>query len=194
MNLTKRAIAEKINVPLSQIIFWETGRHFPRVSNMDKLERGLELPLGTLQRIYCHGDTDDKRTIYVSYPFLPLENETNKISAIELEIYMKEVSEICRQILAEHNDVLVLSPLNALAYLKQRTAESLKKAMDQCKAMLELADELWVYGDWQNSEDCCAEIQYAELLKMPVRYKDSEGREKSKAFGSTKNKNPETCS
>ena len=85
-----------------------------------------------------------------------------------MEQNRKKVSQICMNILRDRDDILILSPIHAFGFLPVGTEES--RALEQCRALLELADELWVYGDWQNSEGCKIEIRFAEILKIPVKY------------------------
>ena len=33
--------------------------------------------------------------------------------------------------------------------------------MRQCLALLDVADELWVFGDWERSEGCRMEVEHA---------------------------------
>ncbi len=35
-----------------------------------------------------------------------------------------------------------------------------------------IIDELWVYGNWENSKGCLAEIALAEKLNIPVHFKN----------------------
>jgi hypothetical protein len=37
--------------------------------------------------------------------------------------------------------------------------------------LMQFADELWVYGDWQNSKGCLAEIELAKTLNLTIKYK-----------------------
>lgn len=142
---------------------WESGQSVPNVPSVIKLEKSYELPRGSL--LDALGNADMNR-IYISHPL------RGNASGVELLLAVKEnrkkVSQICMNILCEHNDVLILSPIHAFSFFPIGEAQA--PVFAQCKVMLELADELWVYGDWQSSEGCQTEIRYAEILKIPVKY------------------------
>lgn len=142
---------------------WETGRAKPSISTLLKLENAYKLPHGVLIDMF---NNEDKRKIYVSHPLRNNKSGAELLSTIEHN--RKVVSEICKNIIQHHNDILILSPIHAFGFISPLGNQT--AVFNQCRAMLELADELWVYGNWQNSEGCHMEITYAEILKIPVKY------------------------
>ena len=38
------------------------------------------------------------------------------------------------------------------------------------RTMTRIEDELWVYGDWENSYGCTLEVKRAKSLNIPIRY------------------------
>ena len=59
----------------------------------------------------------------------------------------------------ENEEILFLSPIHAFSFASPLGRQ--EWVLGQCRALLELADELWVFGDWQGSEDCRMEIEHA---------------------------------
>ena len=104
------------------------------------------------------------RWIYVAHPLRG--DHPDDLKAIG-ENYDK-VARICRQIAKEHDDVLILSPLNAFSFFSP--FEDQTQVMEMCLELLGLADELWVYGDWRKSEGCCKEVAYAGLYGIQTRF------------------------
>ncbi|MCM8901312.1 DUF4406 domain-containing protein [Caldicoprobacter algeriensis] len=45
------------------------------------------------------------------------------------------------------------------------------EAMDICYAYIELANVIWICGDWENSEGCRAELEYALDLGKVIEFK-----------------------
>ena len=102
------------------------------------------------------------KKVYVAHP-LRGEIEGNRIKA----------SEICKQ-LSQSGEVIPFSPLHAFGYLEPTGDQT--SAMQHCFALLEAADELWVYGQYQTSEGCMLEIEYAKRLGIPIRFKEEEAQ------------------
>lgn len=161
--LTAAEISSRISVVSTTYYAWERDKFKPNIASLRKLEKALELPAGCLQFFY---DDKDLKRIYVSHPLR--NGKTGDELTTEVERNRMEVSKICEDILKKHNDVLVLSPIHAFGFISPLDDQT--RAFEQCKALLELADELWVYGDWHASEGCRMEIQYAEILKIPIKY------------------------
>jgi hypothetical protein len=111
------------------------------------------------------------KKVYVSHPLrgdMDPEMPNFKIIVDNKE----EVDEICRQIVREFPNVLPLSPINAFSFF--RIFEEDEQALKMDLRFLELADELWVFGDWQNSAGCKREIERARELAMPIRYENGD--------------------
>ena len=142
---------------------YETGQAKPSISTLFKFEAAYDLPHGVLIDMF---DEKDKRKIYVSYHLHNSRDGAELLPSVEYT--RKVVSEICKNILQQHKDILILSPVHAFGFFPTEADQS--KILEQCQALLELADELWVYGDWQHSEKSKKEIKYAEILKIPVSY------------------------
>lgn len=106
------------------------------------------------------------RKIYVAHPLRG--SGPNNVSQISKNI--TTVDEICRTIRLEHPDVLILSPIHAFGFEAALTDQTW--ALGQCAELLTLADELWVFGDWETSEGCTMEVARAREMGLTIVYED----------------------
>ena len=102
------------------------------------------------------------KKVYIAHP---LRNDVwgNRIKS----------SEICKQ-LSLSGEVIPFSPLHAFGYLDPTGDQT--SAMQHCFALLAAVDELWVYGQYQTSEGCMLEIEYAGRMGIPICFKEEEAR------------------
>ena len=114
------------------------------------------------------------RKIYIAHP---LRGEWLDIA--EVERNLSRVTEICRRVAEEHPDVLILSPIHAFGFVSP--LEPQDWVMRQCLALLDAADELWVFGDWERSEGCRMEVERARETGKVILFED--GRVKGGASG-----------
>lgn len=163
--LSTAKISDIINVVPTTYYAWERGKFKPNVASLRKLEKALELPLGCLQLFY---DGRDLKRIYISHPLR--NGKTGEELINEVKRNKEKVTKICKNLLNQHKDILIISPIHALGFISPTGEQA--RAFELCKSLLEFADELWVYGDWRNSEGCQIEIKYAEILKIPTFFKD----------------------
>lgn len=84
----------------------------------------------------------------------------------DVENNIKKVTEICQSL----TNVIPLSPLHNFGYLTPDSDNY--HAMQLCFGLLSCADELWVFGNWWNSEGCKAEICFAGCRNIPIRFKE----------------------
>ena len=111
------------------------------------------------------------KKVYISHPLrgdMDLSKPNLKIPYDN----MQKVDNICRRIADEHPDLLLLSPIHAFAFLNVFADD--EKALEMDRVLLELADELWVFGEWQTSEGCQMEIKWARELVIPIIYETGE--------------------
>lgn len=107
------------------------------------------------------------KTVYIAHP---LRGGTQNPHAIH-ENYLK--ADALMLVLArEHEDeeILFLSPIHVFSFVSPLGPQDW--VMKQCTALLELADELWVFGDWKSSEGCRAEVEHANKLGMKIVFED----------------------
>jgi hypothetical protein len=124
-----------------------------------------------MKRIQAGGRTQTLKRAYISHPLRGgMSRECYDVSAI---VRNKEKADtICRSVVRDFPDVLPLSPINAFSFFSVFDEDDL--AIKACLRLLELADELWVFGDWERSEGCRKEIAKAEELCIPIIYKGCE--------------------
>ena len=107
------------------------------------------------------------KTVYISHPYRG-DMDRNKISVTKLIDNLSKVDWICKRVVETYPDVLPLSPLNAFSFFKAFADDD--KALEMDMKLLELADELWVFGEWEKSEGCRMEIERARELSIPISY------------------------
>lgn len=104
------------------------------------------------------------KKVYVAHPLLGDTDTENFDPIIPLQ-NKHRASEICREIAGKYPHILILSPIHAFSFLSALDRE---RPLELCRKLLSLADELWVFGDWQTSEGCRKEIEHARALGLPV--------------------------
>ena len=115
------------------------------------------------------------KKVYIAHP---LRRGTRDMAEIGKNI--ARVTEICRSVSWQHPNVLVLSPIHAFGFVSP--LEPQEWVLSQCRALLEMADELWVFGDWQNSEGCRMEVEHARKMGITVVFEDGRGEAQCQGF------------
>lgn len=107
------------------------------------------------------------KKVYVAHP---LRGDTRDIQTIFGNI--SKVDDLLRQLAAKHeNDgILFLSPIHAFAFISALGPD--EWVLGQCRELLSLADEIWVFGDWEHSEGCRMEVEHAKKLGITVVFED----------------------
>lgn len=101
--------------------------------------------------------------VYVAHPLRGRDADP-----AEIEANIAKVTEICERIREVNPDLLILSPIHAFGFVDPLGPQ--EWVLEQCRGLLACADELWVFGDWQNSEGCRMEVEHAKVLGIPVLY------------------------
>lgn len=154
--ISLQGLSKKIGASYASARMWETGTRIPCQEFVYKLESLYQLPVGTIQnRIVKNREV---RIIYVCHPLRSGNVQKNR----------ENISEICKQITEDYEDTLILSPIHNFSYISTEGDQT--DVFAQCAELLNLADELWVFGDYKNSEGCQLEIRTAKELKIPVQY------------------------
>lgn len=104
---------------------------------------------------------DNKKVIYVSHPY---RGKTGSIE--EINDNLEKINDICRELILTKNDVIVISPIHNYSFMNSNDDQNL--ILDKCTELLHLCDELWLYGDWINSEGCNYEKEIAKKLNIKV--------------------------
>lgn len=99
------------------------------------------------------------KTIYIAHPFS--NKEENK----------REVESIIEQLQAKYPEYLFISPIHAFSFAYNKYCY--EYGMNMCLALLSKCDEVWMFGDWENSRGCRTEHRFADehdilCLTLPV--------------------------
>ena len=81
---------------------------------------------------------------------------------------MAKATQICQE-LHQQGEVLPVSPLHAFSFVDPTGPQEVVLAY--CRSLLLACDELWVHGNWQESEGCRMEVDIAQFVGMPVVFK-----------------------
>ena len=98
------------------------------------------------------------KTVYIAHP---LRGDVVK--------NYNRVNEICRQLHAT-GQVIPLSPLHAFSFVDP--AGDQDRVFEYCRQLLSKCDELWLHGEWEKSEGCCMEADFARDNGIPVLVKE----------------------
>lgn len=108
------------------------------------------------------------KRVYIAHPLLGDADRENPNLRIPFE-NRRKVDLICRDIIEAYPDVMPISPIHAFDFMNVFERE---RPLAMCLELLKMADELWVYGDWESSEGCKMEIARAGELGIPVKLKE----------------------
>ena len=103
------------------------------------------------------------KTVYVAHP---LHGATG--SPREIEINMDRIEMIMEQLSYIFHDFLLLSPIHAFSFYDPNCEQI--QVMEQCFALLEKCDELWLFDTWQESKGCLQELKHAKAEGLKIRY------------------------
>jgi hypothetical protein len=89
----------------------------------------------------------------------------------DIQNNIDRVTEICQAL--SGYDIVPLSPIHAFGFIDPTGPQ--EKVLEYCRRLLATADQMWVYGDWRESEGCMMEIAYARQNNIPVRFMEVMG-------------------
>ncbi len=99
------------------------------------------------------------KRVYISHPYKG-DREEN----------FREITRICSQVAQTHETVMPVSPLHMFSFLDDDEPEEKEKALGYRLNLINDCDEVWVFGEWKQSEGCNKEVSMARLLGKTVRY------------------------
>lgn len=105
----------------------------------------------------------DKKVIYLSHPYRG-KTDTEE----EKRHNVKCVDIIMQYLTVNENDLIVISPVHSFLCLEGIVSGEF--IMNKCFSLLAICDEIWVYGDWENSDGCKQEINFANESDIPIRF------------------------
>ena len=94
------------------------------------------------------------KKIYIAHPYLGRLSNKNRIA------------DICTTV--ANMGYLPISPVHALDFLDDSIPAEREKALELCKELIKVCDQVWLFGDWRNSEGCSAEVAAAKGWGIPV--------------------------
>ena len=94
------------------------------------------------------------KKIYICHPFKG--KKQNK----------EAITRICRALVKL--GIMPISPIHALSFLHDNIKSERLKALEFCCELVEAADELWLFGDWERSDGCLIERNVALLELIPI--------------------------
>ena len=95
-----------------------------------------------------------EKLVYICHQYGGLEGNYDKIT------------KLVRELTEEYPECCFLSPVHALSYLdynENRCAE-----IEKCIFLLDMCDEMWVFGENSLSDGCLKEKEYCGKHKIPI--------------------------
>lgn len=96
---------------------------------------------------------DYSNIIYISHPYGGNERNQKIVSNLIMKLY---------QIYPQY---LFISPIHAFSHMYDYV--EYQTGLDMCLWLLDKCDEMWVFGNYQNSVGCKREIEYATNHLIP---------------------------
>lgn len=97
-----------------------------------------------------------RKLIYISHPYGGDEANANKIANIIRELNQKDCTKT------------YVSPVHTFGFLYDEV--SYDDGLKMCIDLLSVCDEMWVFGEFESSRGCKAEITYCNQQGIPVQY------------------------
>lgn len=98
----------------------------------------------------------EKRLVYISHPSSGLEENTKDIEKIVKELYKSDEA---------YDNCCFVSPVHCYGFMYNDT--EYYKGLSFCTDLLKHCDMMLVFGDWEQSTGCKAEIELAKELNIP---------------------------
>lgn len=93
--------------------------------------------------------------IYVSHPFSNIQENKQK------------VEDIVRKLAKKHLENIFISPVHCFGFMYNDF--DYDTGLNMCLELLKRCDIMYVYGDWENSKGCKAEIKFCEENGIPYK-------------------------
>lgn len=91
--------------------------------------------------------------IYISHPYGG--NEENKA----------RVEEIIKDLVERYPQNTYISPIHTFSFMYDSVPY--EQGLDMCIELLKICDIVYVYGDWETSKGCVAEVEYCKRNHKP---------------------------
>ena len=103
------------------------------------------------------------KLIYISHPYQMKEENKQK------------VEEIVRKLAKKHPENTYLSPIHAVGFMYDDF--DYDTGLNMCLEILKRCDIMYVYGDWEDSRGCKAEIEFCKDNGIPYKILHENGKE-----------------
>lgn len=100
--------------------------------------------------------TQAKPLVYISHPYGGLEENKNSVEAI------------IKRLISKYPNYVFISPIHTFGFLYNYV--DYETGLNMCLELLSKCNTMWVFGDWQNSKGCKAEIEYCNKAGKPYRF------------------------
>ena len=77
------------------------------------------------------------------------------------------ITNTVRKLVEKYPNYCFLSPVHALSYLSYNENRCFE--MEKCLFLLDMCDEMWVFGERSLSEGCMREKDYCKVHKIPIK-------------------------
>ena len=82
------------------------------------------------------------------------------------------VADLVRALSVVYPDTCFVSPIHTFGFMYADL--SYAHGMKLCLALLDMCDEMWVFGERSNSKGCLAEKEYCKRYDIPVREREGD--------------------
>lgn len=103
--------------------------------------------------------------IYVSHIYQNKEENKQEVEGIIKNLIAND-----KKYLPEHKKITYVSPIHAYGFLYEET--EYEEGLNMCLDLLNKCDLMLVFGDYQNSVGCKAEIEFCEENGIPYIIKE----------------------
>ncbi len=95
-----------------------------------------------------------EKVVYVSHEFGGKQENADKVAKLVTELTLF------------HPEICFISPIHAFGFMYHDT--DYERGIELCLTLLDMCEELWVFGEYSNSRGCLIEKQYAKNHKIPI--------------------------
>lgn len=79
---------------------------------------------------------------------------------------IERVTKLIKKLIRVYPDICFLSPIHATGFFYHDV--SYEKGMEYCLTLLDMCDEMWVFGSKSMSKGCMIEKNYCKRYRIPI--------------------------
>ena len=95
-----------------------------------------------------------EKVVYICHEFGGKQENADKVATL-----VRELSNL-------YPTICFISPIHAFGFLYEST--DYDRGMSYCLTLLDMCDEMWVFGEFSNSKGCLIEKEYCRKYKIPI--------------------------